>query len=588
MRPPMKLMLSLLLLWTLIFLFPGIGQAAYGNWSEMNEGSAANLTFGFSAASDSVLYASGFSVVDSMLSFTYAWRSDDGGATWEPSRTAGILQSPCAIAPDAFAWSFDASFTDENNGVLAGMDFERLCFTLAPFPYCFICLLTFQPSVWYTDDGGDSWASADLGLLPIGRILLSVQMVSREIGYTVGIFGYVAKTENGGKKWNQLSSPSSNVFEILNDVHFLDEQTGWVAGGEFALYKLPALAASLDRESFEAAALSEGFDPEAFTNDFQHTLQYLKDPIYRHRFNVARGGESTGEKDTAGSIYFTEDGGETWTTQFQSSNRIFYDIDCVDEENCWALAEVQNSTDNSWELYHWDGTQWDQQPLLEELPVKLDADYIPTAVFFSSPNVGWVVGVSGDGVITQDAVILFTRDGGLTWEMDPFSGAASYTPREGEALDPTKAWIIGNDLGCAKYSGDNDLPIADAGPDQTVDLDASVVLDGSASYDPEGFDITYLWTQTSGNNVDLQNPTESGPSFTAAQAGEFVFSLVVSDGVNDSLPDEVIIIVTGEDEDDDDSVDDDSNDDDEDHDDDSILPSEDDDDDDNDDSSCCG
>jgi len=41
-----------------------------------------------------------------------------------------------------------------------------------------------------------------------------------------------------------------------------------------------------------------------------------------------------------------------------------------------------------------------------------------------------------------------------------------------------------------------------------------VFLDGSASYDPNGFTpLTYLWTQTSGPSVSLSNLSSSYSSF---------------------------------------------------------------------------
>ena len=66
----------------------------------------------------------------------------------------------------------------------------------------------------------------------------------------------------------------------------------------------------------------------------------------------------------------------------------------------------------------------------------------------------------------------------------------------------------------------NPLPIANAGPDQSVYmLDAFgrtvVTLDGSGSADGGGGTLTYLWTQTAGTTVTLSDPTAIAPTFTA-------------------------------------------------------------------------
>ncbi|TSC62615.1 MAG: PKD domain-containing protein [Parcubacteria group bacterium Gr01-1014_48] len=45
----------------------------------------------------------------------------------------------------------------------------------------------------------------------------------------------------------------------------------------------------------------------------------------------------------------------------------------------------------------------------------------------------------------------------------------------------------------------NRPPVADAGPDQGVDKDAIVILNGSGSSDPDGDTLTFAWTQTAGD-----------------------------------------------------------------------------------------
>jgi RHS repeat-associated protein len=93
-------------------------------------------------------------------------------------------------------------------------------------------------------------------------------------------------------------------------------------------------------------------------------------------------------------------------------------------------------------------------------------------------------------------------------------------------------------------STDNAAPTANAGPDQTVPLSASVQLSGAASADPEAGLLTYTWaltTRPAGSTAILSSASLVNPSFVADRPGTYVAQLIVSDGVLSSAPDTVII-----------------------------------------------
>ncbi len=80
---------------------------------------------------------------------------------------------------------------------------------------------------------------------------------------------------------------------------------------------------------------------------------------------------------------------------------------------------------------------------------------------------------------------------------------------------------------------DNQPPTANAGTDQTVFEEETVVLDGSNSFDPDDGIVAYQWWQISGPSVTLSNATAVQPTFTApdvsAEGVALTFELTVTD-----------------------------------------------------------
>ena len=90
----------------------------------------------------------------------------------------------------------------------------------------------------------------------------------------------------------------------------------------------------------------------------------------------------------------------------------------------------------------------------------------------------------------------------------------------------------------------NTAPVANAGPDQTVAVNASVILDGSASHDADKNALTYQWSLTgkpAGSAATLANATTAMPNFTVDLAGQYISQLIVNDGTVSSAPDTVIV-----------------------------------------------
>jgi hypothetical protein len=87
-------------------------------------------------------------------------------------------------------------------------------------------------------------------------------------------------------------------------------------------------------------------------------------------------------------------------------------------------------------------------------------------------------------------------------------------------------------------------PVANAGPDQSVNNGDNVTLDGSASTDPQGTTLTFAWTQTGGTAVTLTGANTAKANFIAPNANDnLTFQLKVTDAEGETATDSVTVTV---------------------------------------------
>lgn len=104
------------------------------------------------------------------------------------------------------------------------------------------------------------------------------------------------------------------------------------------------------------------------------------------------------------------------------------------------------------------------------------------------------------------------------------------------------------DVSCEGCAGNNKPPIANAGADQTITLPKdSVMLDGSASTDPDGTLTSYKWAKISGPvSSTIINANSSKTSVKNLVAGMYQFELSITDNGGLSAKDTVqITVATG-------------------------------------------
>lgn len=114
-------------------------------------------------------------------------------------------------------------------------------------------------------------------------------------------------------------------------------------------------------------------------------------------------------------------------------------------------------------------------------------------------------------------------------------GGGSSAPPAGAAVTAAPAIVL------------NAAPVANAGPDQSVSVESTAILDAGASSDANGDTLSFRWTLTSkpaGSVAALSNATSVRAGFVPDVVGSFLATLIVNDGKADSLPVAVAINAT--------------------------------------------
>ena len=148
---------------------------------------------------------------------------------------------------------------------------------------------------------------------------------------------------------------------------------------------------------------------------------------------------------------------------------------------------------------------------------------------------------------TSGATIRWTQDGS-----EPTSGSNLYTSPIVVAQSRTlraRAFTGSgqSSIASADYTiggAANEPPVVNAGPDQIVAVRSMIVLNGAATYDPDGSDLQLSdnWVQVAGPQGELSNEDETAALFFATRTGRYRFRLDVTDGT-DSRSDFTVVTV---------------------------------------------
>jgi len=167
----------------------------------------------------------------------------------------------------------------------------------------------------------------------------------------------------------------------------------------------------------------------------------------------------------------------------------------------------------------------------------------------SAPMTGtvYLMNSTGDVILQVDDPNPFDyggSEGGFGWNIfatEDLDGDGQQDLIVGKPLEPVDDFNRAGATFLLLGVHENHPPVADAGPDQTVhvasDCMATVTLDGSGSYDPDGDPLTYTWTWDGGTATGVNPEIHLPPSI-------YTITLVVYDGTEDS--EDTVIINVGD------------------------------------------
>ena len=264
--------------------------------------------------------------------------------------------------------------------------------------------------------------------------LHSVFFVDERRGWAAGGKGALLSTADGGATWELRKPPTEDA---LRDIFFHDAETGWLVC-ERSIFK------PMEKDE-SVSYLLKTADGGATWSRVEVTRGADVDlKLAGLRFADREHGWVYGE---TGALFFTGDGGRTWTRQRVPTRHLLLGASFLDAETGWLSGgglTVLKTADG--------GATWRAGTVSLPAGAKEHAKYAahdPTgqgesesrpvggrrlnAVWFASEKRGWAAG--GEGVI------LSTGDGGLTWR--PQASGVGEDLYDVKFFDEAEGWAVG-------------------------------------------------------------------------------------------------------------------------------------------------
>jgi photosystem II stability/assembly factor-like uncharacterized protein len=288
-------------------------------------------------------------------------------------------------------------------------------------------LLTICNFAWALPQGWE-WQQP----IPQGYNLNDLSFIDAQTGWAVGDCGTLLHTANGGQNWTVMSgAPDIDLYAV----DFVDAEHGWILADTLIL----RTANGGQTWSWNSVGTGFGWWAEVkfvdtqngFIGNLDHIFrttnggaQWIQCPVSPPEldgwngmcFSDARHGWAA---SSGGDIQYTSDGGLTWS-QGGTVRDIIFTINFADSLHGWAAGTGISSTNDG-------GQTWTRQ-----------ASSFGLRSAFVDPQNGWLLSTPGT---------LHTSNGGATWAMQPFNDL--YVPPQTtfftsiEAIDVNHAWAVG-------------------------------------------------------------------------------------------------------------------------------------------------
>lgn len=218
----------------------------------------------------------------------------------------------------------------------------------------------------------------------------------------------------------------------------------------------------------------------------------------------------------------------------------------------------------SFEVIVTDRTGYVGQPAVANVTVGSRHAHVPVAEAGENQRVDVLTPVTldGSGSIDEDSDVLYyywEQSPGRQVELmtDPSDPAATFVPIDGGVyafelrVYDGMNYSLPDTVHVEVDTEANGVPTADAGDDRATVVDRTILLNGTASEDPDDDALSFEWSQRRGPAIVLdtsaeypETPNDRQPEFVPVLPGTYVFDLVVRDAATWSAPDTVAIRIS--------------------------------------------